>query len=260
MPYEREVEFAREAARRAGQSSLEYQRRGVTPEMKSDDSPVTIADKEAEKLLAGMIAETFPNDGILGEEGANREGTSGRRWILDPIDGTRDFVRGNPLWCVLIGLEEAGEVVAGTVYFPVLERMSWASRGAGAFTDGRRLQASQKTEISESVLLANGLQFFHGKPIEQGFFEWMSKFFSVRSLGGSLDATWVAEGLGEVWIEPKVAPWDLAAHKIILEEAGAKFFNLDGGSSIHGKTAVGCAPGVEAAVRAFLVRPHASLT
>jgi histidinol phosphatase-like enzyme (inositol monophosphatase family) len=254
MSYERELNLAREAATRAGASSLDYQRRGVTPEMKADDSPVTIADKEAEKLIVGLIAEAFPQDGILGEEGASREGTSGRRWIVDPIDGTRDFIRGNPLWGVLIGMEDAGDVVAGVAYFPGLERMSWASRGDGAYTDGRRLQASARTNISESVLLANGLQFFHGRPIEHGFFEWMSKFFSVRSLGGSLDATWVAEGLAEVWIEPKVAPWDLAAHKIILEEAGAKFFNFDGGSSIHGGNAVGCAPGVEAAVRAFLVR------
>jgi histidinol-phosphatase len=254
MPFDRELEFAREAARRAGASSLEYQRRGVAAEMKSDDSPVTVADQEAEKLIVGMIGEAFPGDGILGEEGASREASSGRRWIIDPIDGTRDFLRGNPLWGVLIGLEDKGEVVVGVAHFPGLDRMSWAARGGGAFTDGRRLRASAKTRISESVLLANGLQFFHGRPIERGFFEWMSKFFSVRSLGGSLDATWVAEGLAEVWIEPKVAPWDLAAHKIILEEAGAKFFNLDGGSSIHGGNAVGCAPGVEAAVREFLVR------
>jgi histidinol-phosphatase len=253
MSYDRELNLAREAAKRAGASSLDFQCRGVTPEMKSDNSPVTIADKEAEKLIVNMIGEAFPDDGILGEEGASREGSSGRRWIIDPIDGTRDFIRGNPLWGVLIGMEDAGEVVAGVAYFPGFERMSWASRGDGAFTDGRRLQASGRTKISESVLLANGLQFFHGRPIERGFFEWMSKFFSVRSLGGSLDATWVAEGLAEVWIEPKVAPWDLAAHKIILEEAGAKFFNFDGGSSIHGGNAVGCAPGVEAAVRAFLM-------
>lgn len=255
MSYERELSLAQECARRAGACSIEYQRRGVAPEMKADDSPVTVADKEAEKLIVEMIRESFPNDGILGEEGASREGSSGRRWIIDPIDGTRDFIRGNPLWGVLIGLEDAQGEAVGVAYFPALERMSWATRGGGAFTDGRRMHASARTEISESVLLANGLQFVHGRPIERGFFEWMSKFFSVRSLGGSLDATWVAEGLAEVWIEPKVAPWDLAAHKIILEEAGAKFFNLDGGSSIHGGNAVACAPGVEAAVRAFLLRP-----
>ncbi len=254
MAYELELDVALNAARRSGEAALAHQRRGVTAQQKADESPVTIADKESEKLIAGLIADSFPDDGILGEEGANRQGTSGRRWIIDPIDGTRDFVRGNPLWCVLMGLEEADDVVAGVVHFPVLNQTTWATRGGGAFTNGVRLHASRKTSVGESVLLANGLQFLHGRKVGVGFVEWMSRFWAVRSLGGSLDATWVAAGMAEVWLEPKVAAWDLAAHKIILEEAGATFFNFDGGSSIYGGNAVGCAPGVAPAVREFLLR------
>src|SRR5512141_1444278 len=118
MTWERELEVARAAARKAGEVALRHQRAGVTPEAKADLSPVTIADKDAERLLVAELSGAFPGDGFLGEEGASVEGTSGRRWVIDPIDGTRDFVRGVPHWAVLIGLEAQGTVVAGVAYFP----------------------------------------------------------------------------------------------------------------------------------------------
>src|ERR1700677_604433 len=105
-------------AQEAGALAIEYQKRGITAEPKEDESPVTAADRACEKMIVEQIAREFPDDGVLGEEGANRESTSGRKWIVDPIDGTRDFVRGIPLWAVLIGFEANGEVVAGAAYSP----------------------------------------------------------------------------------------------------------------------------------------------
>lgn len=105
MPYSQEIETARRIANLSAELALRHQKTGITAENKSDDSPVTIADKECEKLIAKMLLEAFPDDGILGEEGSRKESQNGRRWIIDPIDGTRDFVRGNPLWSVLIALE-----------------------------------------------------------------------------------------------------------------------------------------------------------
>src|SRR5258706_8979360 len=125
MTFGREIETARRAAERAVALALRHQTAGVQVEIKPDDSPVTIADRECEKLIAGLLDTAFPEDGILGEEGSRKESRSGRRWIIDPIDGTRDFVRGNPLWSVLIGLEEGSEVVAGVVHLPVLGHTCW---------------------------------------------------------------------------------------------------------------------------------------
>src|SRR5579875_2403414 len=118
MAFEREVEAAKLMAQEAGALALDFQRRGVTAELKPDESPVTAADRACEKLIVEQIAREFPDDGVLGEEGANRDSRNGRKWIIDPIDGTKDFVRGIPLWSVLIGLEQNGEIVAGAAYSP----------------------------------------------------------------------------------------------------------------------------------------------
>src|ERR1700733_3357150 len=127
----RELEIAMAAAKKAAELALQYQP-NIIVETKQDNSPVTQADRECERMIARMLGEAFPDDGILGEEGASAEGRSGRRWIIDPIDGTRDYVRGNPLWANLIALQADGEVVLGVVNLPVLGKLYSASRGAGA--------------------------------------------------------------------------------------------------------------------------------
>src|SRR3954454_6094724 len=118
MTFQREIEAAKLLAQEAGAMALDYQRRGVRAELKSDESPVTAADRACEKLIVDGITREFPDDGVLGEEGANRESRNGRKWIIDPIDGTRDFVRGIPLWAVLIGLEQDGKIVAAAAHSP----------------------------------------------------------------------------------------------------------------------------------------------
>src|SRR5579862_3495042 len=142
MTLEKELEVARGAAAKSAEVALRHQAKGIRAETKPDNSPVTIADKESEKLIVGAIENAFPDDGILGEEGARKESKSGRRWIIDPIDGTRDFVRGNPLWCVLIGLEKDGEVQAGVVHLPLMENTCWGSRGEGSYHNDIRLRVS----------------------------------------------------------------------------------------------------------------------
>ena len=149
MKWEQEVNIGRAIARRAGQIALETRARGLAPESKSDQSPVTEADRASESFIAAALKEAFPEDGLLGEEGTEKASMSGRRWIIDPIDGTRDFIRGNPAWAVLLGLEVENEVAAGFAYFPELDVMFSASKGGGAFREAgtsngkaTRLQAS----------------------------------------------------------------------------------------------------------------------
>ena len=233
MGYEREIEVARAAAVRAGELALRHQARGLTAETKDDLSPVTVADREGERLIASMLAEAFPEDGLLGEEGGQKQSASGRRWIIDQIDGTRDFLRGLPGWAVLIALENSGEVAAGVCHFPAQNVTYYAARGAGAWRNGSRIRVSQVTELSQALVCISELNFFSDCAFGSRLVEWMKPLWAVRNLGSSLDAMLVAAGQAEAWIEPVGKPWDFAALKIIGEEAGAVFFNFDGGSSIY---------------------------
>jgi histidinol phosphatase-like enzyme (inositol monophosphatase family) len=252
MRFEKEIEVARAAAVRSAELALKHQAAGVRAETKSDNSPVTIADRESEKLIVAALDEAFPDDGILGEEGTRKDSTSGRRWIIDPIDGTRDFVRGNPLWSVLIGLEDHGEMVAGVAHLPVLGWTYCASRGNGAYRNDTPIRVSQIADVSMAVLSLNGLSRMTDAPFAGKVIDWAGRFWSCRSLGGTPDAMLLAAGQMEVWIEPKVAAWDLAATQVILEEAGAVFFSFSGERTIYGGSAAACTPGLEAELRAFL--------
>lgn len=252
MGWEHELEVAREVTRQSAELALAFARDGFHMEMKADASPVTEADRASERLMAKLIDEAFPDDGLLGEEGTAKESRNGRRWIIDPIDGTRDYVRGNPLWSVLLGLEVDGAMQAGVVRLPALGRTYFAARGSGAYRDDTRILVSSIDSPANAVLSANSLQLAINAPFADRLMEWMSRFWAVRSLGGSLDAMLVASGQLEVWMEPRVAPWDLAAVSVIVEEAGGKFFDFSGAPTIYGGTAVGCAPGLERHVRDFL--------
>ena len=251
MPFEKELEVAKEVAARAAALAIEYQP-GIVAEIKSDLSPVTAADRACEHLISTTLAEYFPDDGQIGEEGAGRESRNGRRWIIDPIDGTRDYVRGNPLWANLIALEENGTAVAGVVNLPLLGATYWAARGEGAFRNGERMHVSSKSSISESALCLNGFNFLNGIAFRSRLLDWMDGFWSIRGLGGAADAMLVAGGQAEIWIEPHAALWDLAPLKVIVEEAGGVFLNFDGGKNPGGGNCAICAPGLEAELRKFL--------
>jgi histidinol-phosphatase len=250
--FSRELGLGREIARQAGDGVLRYWRQGLAFESKSDDSPVTIADRESERLITRLIAEHFPGDGMLGEEGTNEASRTGRRWIIDPLDGTRDFVRGNPAWAVLLGFEAGGEMAAGFAYLPAMGDMFCAVRGGGAFCNDSAIHVSSISSVSQAVLCVNELHGITSYPFAGRLLDWMQQFWAVRSMGGCLDAVMVARGQADLWIEPSAAPWDLAPLKVIVEEAGGCFFNMDGGSSIYGGSCVITTPGLEAEARRFV--------
>ncbi len=240
-------------AREAGSVALDYQRRGITADTKEDDSPVTAADRACEKLIVERIGRAFPDDGFLGEEGANRESRNGRKWIVDPIDGTRDFVRGIPLWAVLIGFEQDGEVVAGAAYCPGQGLLVSAGKGGGTWQDGKRLRVSEISALADAVLCFNG---FNKKGVGgmPGILPWVEQFWAVRGLGGAVDAMLISLGKADVWIEPNAKPWDFAPLKIIVEEAGGRFGAFDGSSSIYQGNGYACTPALEPHILEFLKR------
>ena len=255
MSFNQELEVALEAARQAGEIALRLQA-GIEATEKADLSPVTIADKESEKCISQILSDAFPHDGLLGEEGSNRAPLNGRRWIIDPIDGTRDYVRGNPFWATLIGLEVDGDVAVGVASFPGLGRVYTATRGGGAFCNREPIRASQKTSLSQAVVCVNGLNKLNGVAYRERLLDWVSQAWAVRAFGGAPDSMMVASGQADIWLEPVAAAWDLAPLKIILEESGAKFFNLDGGKSIYGGNCLACAPGLVGELRKFAGVPE----
>jgi len=249
MNYQKEIDFARRLADMAGRNAARIRENGVTAETKADNSPVTVADRENEKLIREAIEHEFPRDGVLGEEGSSKDGNSGRRWIVDPIDGTRDFVRGNRFWCVLIAIAEADEPAAGVAHFPMLGETYWAARGGGSWRENERLHVSAIDSMESCCFCPNGLHLREAQPFLQRVTGLMQRCWAVRSYGGALDGCLLAAGKADIWFEPKVAVWDLAPLKVIIEEAGGQFFAMDGTARIDRGTAIGCAPLVAGAVR-----------
>ncbi len=255
MSYQNELTIGSMIARKSGDLALQIREGNIGVETKDDESPVTIADRACEKLIVGELTKAFPDDGLLGEEGAMRESSNGRKWIIDPIDGTRDFIRGTRAWSVLIGLEERGEVVAGFAYYPATGELYTAAKGEGAYWDGRRIQASGAKSKAESLLCCNGLSYMHRYKFAPELVDWLSEFWTVRSMGGCLDAVMVASGRADAWIEAQAKPWDLAPLKIIAQEAGCLTFDFDGNDTIYGGNYVICAPALAEEMKRFVVRP-----
>ena len=235
MGYDRELALAREAAIAAGENAIRIRASGLSPKTKPDGTPVTAADTDNERLLRGRIEEAFPGDGILGEEGTRKPGDSGRRWILDPIDGTRDFVRGDRGWCVLIALEDRGEPVVGVARFPMLDETYWASRGGGAFRNGERLTLSGAAQ-----------------PDPHGMSDFLSLLWMARGFGDPPNKAPEPSRAGGVWFERRGELWDLAPVQVIIEEAGGCYFARDGSRRSDAGSAIACSAALEPKVRAFL--------
>ncbi len=221
-------EKALDITRRAGQVALGYFDTSLKVEWKGDDSPVTVADRETEQTLRAALAEAFPGDGFLGEEFGDTPGTTGYRWVLDPIDGTRSFVRAIPLWAVLVGLEHQGEVIAGIVDAPALGHTYHALRGQGAYRNDRRIKVSDESDLSRALVFYSGLNWFIKAGREQAFLELVRRSDRQRGFGDWYGFMLVAQGSGEVMCEHGVHAWDVAGILPIVEEAGGRFSDWDG--------------------------------
>jgi len=254
MSYQKELTIGAEIARKAGDLALKIREGNIGIESKSDESPVTIADRACEKLIVEELLRAFPDDGLLGEEGAMKESTNGRKWIIDPIDGTRDFIRGTRAWSVLIGLEENHEVTAGFACYPATGELYTAARGEGAYWDGRRIYASTVKKKNEALLCCNGLSYMHRYDFAKELVDWLSEFWTVRSMGGCLDAVMVASGRADAWMEAQAKPWDLAPLKIIAQEAGCVTFDFDGNDTIYGGNYVITVPALADEIKRFVTR------
>jgi len=232
------LDFAVELARGAGDITLRYFREGVKPDRKADGSFVTVADREAERFLRQSLEEAFPDDAILGEEEGDRAGTSGRRWIIDPIDGTYSFVHGVPFYGVLIGLEVEGEPALGVVNIPATGDMIYAARGAGCFWNGERTSVSRTATLEESLLLATDFGTCERYGFGDAAAELGRRAGARRTWGDCYGHILVATGRADVMLDPVMNVWDCAALLPVLEEAGGTFTDWNGERTIRGGNAI----------------------
>ena len=234
------LEFIQETARAAGELTLEYFQSDLQAEFKEDDSPVTIADRKGEELIRSRIAETYPDHAVMGEEYGESESTGfTHRWIIDPIDGTKSFISGVPLYGVLIGLEIEGVSQVGAACFPALNEIVAAADGLGCFWNGSPCQVSQKTELSRAIIAHADTASFeqHGKGEA-----WERLQKAVYYNAGWCDAygyLLVATGRIELMLDPIMNIWDCAPFLPILREAGGYFGDWKGEERIDANEALG---------------------
>jgi histidinol-phosphatase len=215
-------------------------------ESKPDLTPVTEADRAVERTVRGVLSRTRPDDLVLGEEYGPGEqaADSGRRWIVDPIDGTKNYVRGIPVWATLIALQEEGRITVGVASAPALSRRWWAAQGRGAFMtaglgDPRRLQVSAISQLSDAQLSFAGFEDWEATGRLEALLELARRCWRSRAFGDFWGYMLVAEGAVEITCEPVVELWDLAAPQVIVEEAGGRFTNLRGEPRADGGSGLG---------------------
>jgi histidinol-phosphatase len=198
-------------------------------EHKADRSEVTAADRGAEASIRTRLTETRPEHAVLGEEeGLIGPADSRARWIVDPIDGTANYVKGIPIWATLIALELDGELVVGVASAPALGRRWWAARGRGAFADGQPITVSSTVRLEDAHVAYSDVGSFYEHGSGDALVELSRRAWRARGLGDFWMHMLVAEGAFDVAVEPVVSLWDLAAVQVIVEEAGGRFTSLDG--------------------------------
>ncbi len=226
-------EFAIETAYLAGRLTLAYFHQKIIPEYKSDLSPVTQADRQVETFIRQRIEEAYPTHTIVGEEFAPCEGASAYRWFIDPIDGTKSFMRGVPLYAVLLGFEIEGEVRVGVAYFPALDEMLAAAEGLGCWWNGRRARVSSISRLEEAYLTTTSCQAIHKHQRQAAWERLLSTCAFQGGWGDAYGYLLVATGRVEIMLDPAMKVWDGAPFPPILREAGGYFGDWHGNPGVH---------------------------
>lgn len=243
-----------EVARLAGDIAVSYFRGSLAVDIKGDGSPVTVADREAERAARGWIEAHFPADGIVGEEFGIVRGDARRRWLLDPVDGTKTFIRGVPLWGTLVAVAEGETILAGAAYFPVLGECVVASAGRGCWWNGSRCHVSPISKVAAATVLTTDERFRDRAPGRLEGWQRLAERAEVsRSWGDCYGYLLVATGRAEVMVDPKLSAWDSAVLLPIIEEAGGVFTDWAGERTAFGGSAIATNAALAAEARALLL-------
>jgi histidinol-phosphatase len=231
--YERELAFAHSVADRAAEIAMGFYRGGFEVRQKPDSTPVTEADLAVEAMVRERIAEEFPGDAVLGEE-AGRSGSGGRVWVIDPIDGTKNFAAGIQIWATLLALVVDDDPVVGVVGAPALDERYGAAAGAGAMLNGERIRVSDRSSLKEALVSFAGMGDWRTGPFGAGFDALTTAAGRTRGFGDFWGHVLVARGAADVMIEESLATWDWAALAAVVREAGGRMTQLDGSPLAHG--------------------------
>jgi histidinol phosphatase-like enzyme (inositol monophosphatase family) len=227
-----------EVAQLAGAEALKHFRGRLEVEAKADGSPVTRADRDAERVVRDWVERHFPDDGILGEEfGETRPGAR-RRWLVDPVDGTRAFVKGVPLWGTLVAVAEGERVLAGAAEFPALGERLVAARGAGCWWNGARCEVSSVASLTEATVLATDVGFLRTPERGERWRALATRAANARTWGDCYGYLLVAIGRAELMADGRLSPWDAAALQVAVEEAGGVFTDWSGHATAFSDGAV----------------------
>ncbi len=250
-----ELDVALAAARRAGEVALSFYRRDPQVTIKPDRSPVSEADHAADAVIVAALRAAFPDDAILTEESGETVGRSGRRWIVDPIDGTRPFLRGLPHWSNLIALEADGRIVVGVMHLPALGELYAAARGLGTWKDGVRLAVRTEAAAPAEAFITLGQLDNALRGLGPVAFERLVDTVALaRGYGDAWGPALVLSGVVDAWFEHDVAAWDIAPFPVLFEEAGATFTDWKGAKGWPTRTGMAAHPALHAQLLELITR------
>lgn len=242
-----------DAAYLAGRRTLAYFQTPIHPDIKADQTPVTIADREAERILRERILRSFPDHSILGEEEGESAGSAPYRWIVDPIDGTKAFVTGVPLYGVLVGVEVNGIATIGVIYLPALGDMIAAADGLGCTWNGRHCRVSTTDRLADASVMTSSITTARNR---SGAFDRLTSMTKLhRTWGDAFGYSLVATGRADIMVDPVVSPWDVAPMLPIIREAGGRFSDWKGNATTGSADAVATNGILHEAVLEALVEP-----
>lgn len=233
--------FALATAVEAGKGTLRHFQAGIGFDLKEDESPVTVADKEAERFIRQAIEREFPGEAILGEEEGGSDAPD--RWVIDPIDGTKSFIAGVPLYATLLSYEQDGEPILGVCALPALGEVFYAERGSGAFQNDAPCRVSDRPNLGHSIVSGGSVTSLRRTGRLNGFMRLADQCLAARNWTDAHGHMLVASGRLEAMVDPIVNHWDLSAVAIIVREAGGSFTDFAGNDVIAGE-AISCSPGV----------------
>jgi histidinol phosphatase-like enzyme (inositol monophosphatase family) len=238
LPLKQWLDFAVDAAWQAGRVTRGYFQSALPVEWKADHTPVTAADRQAEARLRELIGHYWPDHGIVGEELGRQAGAANITWILDPIDGTRSFIAGVPLYATLVALTVDQQPVLGVAHFPALDETVYAAAGHGCYWDGRRVHTSPVANMGDALLLSSEMAGFEGPGKGAAWGRLLAAAGTRRTWGDAYGYALVATGRAEVMVDTVMEVWDCGPLQVILEEAGGTFTDWQGTPTIYNREGV----------------------
>lgn len=244
---------ATEVARLTGEIANRYYRQRVTIDTKLDGTPVTIADRSAEEAARQWIERRFPDDGILGEEFPAVRGSARRTWIIDPIDGTKTFIRDVPLWGTLIAVMDEKRVIAGAAFFPAVSEIVSAALGCGCWWNDSRARVSAIDDLAKATILTSASPFSGDESVTRRWQKLEATALASRTWGDCFGYLMVATGRAEVMADPVLSLWDIAAFLPIISEAGGVVTDFSGAETAFGGSAIATNGALSKSVREILI-------